>query len=403
MLADEKSLEYFIKCYNLGSISDAYVRFLINFLRGENPPLNELFEKKLSTQTKFQDEIDYRDFEKERREQVIRGLNMFFDESVFDREIKFVFENELKSIISKEEIREIIIKNWKNPLYATKALDIIEEFTKENPIKYMEIITQYKKIDFDRLFVGEIYSILNENNILSTNEKPFELTEEYKQKIISWCYKNLPSVNFKTAFIIKKSGERSTTYKAIYLSYFIKLFNLDLREDIYLDLLSYNYEGNNFDYLETKLTIQKIKNRIIENLKNGSENEAAIISYFYWGSNHDFFELLPFAIERLSDNNIDESVRKAALEFIIKSKDAKKTLEETLNKIDDDFKWQIVEELLKLKSDRVEKYLLRQFSNTNLLSKEKAVKYLIEIQNIAGLRYFTEKIKKRKGILSKMV
>ena len=61
--------------------------------------------------------------------------------------------------------------------------------------------------------------------------------------------------------------------------------------------------------------------------------------------------------------------------------------------IKDEFKWEMVKVLFDKKYDKLEDYLLNELKSTDVKDRNKASVYLIELQNIEGLKYFTGRIK----------
>ena len=279
IIANNSSLTYLIEKYNSQEITDEYIDSLKNFLVVENNELLKEFESKLKNETEYKEPTLKRNYEEERKKQRNREIEMFYNKANFEKEISRVFEIEKKEEFTNKDIREIEIKNWESQNYTSKALQIIENFSREGNANLVKILGAYKNVDFDMEFVGEIYSHLtrSENaNLAFKESNEYELEEKHIAKVKQWCYEHVNDIDFNTALIIKKNKERSTSSKAIYLQYFLQKFNLNYEENTLLDLLSFDFYGWGIDYLEEKLDFRKMKERIIKNLKSGNENEFAI-------------------------------------------------------------------------------------------------------------------------------
>jgi hypothetical protein len=67
-----------------------------------------------------------------------------------------------------------------------------------------------------------------------------------------------------------------------------------------------------------------------------------------------------------------------------------------LPNIKDEFKWKVVEQLIKRNSEHSHKFLLEILANGNEEDQLKAATYLIQIQDLEGLKYYVEWTKKHK-------
>ena len=67
-------------------------------------------------------------------------------------------------------------------------------------------------------------------------------------------------------------------------------------------------------------------------------------------------------------------------------------------KISDDFKWNVVEQLVKHRSKYAHKFLLEILADGNEQEQLKAAEYLIILQDMEGLRHYVEWVKKHKRV-----
>lgn len=386
IIADTECIDYLLSQYLAKELTDDEVRLFRNFLMGQNQDLSKLLDEKLKSETKFEFP-QIRDFEEWRKKQRKRDLEMYFNKQLFIDEIQAVFEKENKRELTEKDIREIEMNNWETPIYTNKALNKIETYSKDSPATLEKIIKDYDKVDFDRLFIHEVFTLLEQN-------ADIELEERHQKKITDWCLKNIPETNFKKVLEVGPGRQFTTSYTALYIWFFLRKFDLKYPVAVLLDLLSFDWHGVGIEYLEQRLEFRKMKSRIIENLSSGNENEIAVNNYYIWGKKHRIKELIPFALNSIANQGLDASTRKSALELIQEFGNIEQDLEKMLTKIQDDFKWEIVETLFKKHYNNLEIYLLKELESENDDNKERASNYLIELQNIEGLKHFYEKVKK---------
>ena len=148
IIADNSSLNYLIEQYNLHEINDDYIDSFKNFMALENNELLKEFNLKLKNETEYKELAPKRNYEEERKKQRNREIEMFYNKEIFEKEISLVFEIEKKERLSYKDIREIEIKNWEKSNYASKALQIIENFSREENVNLEKIIKSLSKCRF---------------------------------------------------------------------------------------------------------------------------------------------------------------------------------------------------------------------------------------------------------------
>jgi len=112
-------------------------------------------------------------------------------------------------------------------------------------------------------------------------------------------------------------------------------------------------------------------------------------------------EVLPYALREMNNAIRNYEVRHVALETICEMSETLSDLEQILPKITDDFKWNVVEQLVKRNSKYAHKFLLDTLSNDNEQEQLRAAEYLIRLQDYAcmqGLKYYVEWIKRHKQL-----
>ena len=311
---------------------------------------------------------------------------MFFSRNIFFNEIRLLFEKEKKEVFTEEEIHNIELKNWETPIYANKALEIIRTYSQKNKAGIISITRDYEKADFNYLFITEVYNRLEHN-------EEFELEEKHIEKIKNWCYNKVTEIDFKKALLVLPGRQFQTSTNALYTWFFMRKFELSYPENVLLDMLSFSWHGIGIDYVETKLDQNKIVKRIIENFKANDENEIAIQNYFTYGLKNKIKDFISYGREYLGNVAFDISTRTTVLDYLTELDNSDDGIEKALEKTNDEFKWQIVKMLLNRDNKNIKRYLLGLLENGDDNDKLMASQYLIEMQEIAGLKYFSGKIK----------
>lgn len=384
-LANKECIDYVIGEYSSNKAFNCDVGIFRNFLGGKSAELKNYLDDRLKKETNFvfPQVIDW---EGQRKKQRARDLSMFFDKDVFLKEINFVFEKENKTSFTEEELHQIVLDNWESAIYANKALDIIRNYSRDKEAKLDTIISDYLNADFDYMFINEVYQRLVYN-------EEFELKKEFREKIEKWCYEKVKQVEFKKALLVLPGRQFQTKTYALYTWFFMRNFELSYPENILLDMLSYSWHGAGIEYVANKLDQKKVIKRIIENFESNEENEIAIQNYFAYGFENKIKDFVYYGREYLGNDALDTSTRYTILEYLNEFDKEDEGIEKALSKTNNEFKWKMVDKLLRRKNENVKKYLLDIIRDGQDDDKLMASQYLIEMQEIEGLKYFANKVK----------
>ena len=107
---------------------------------------------------------------------------------------------------------------------------------------------------------------------------------------------------------------------------------------------------------------------------------------------------MPFALRELSNTNRSHDARISALEAICKISQTTTDLEQILPKISDDFKWDVIEQLVKQNSEHVHTFLQVILESGPEQEKLKAAEFLIALKDLTGLKYYVEWVRKNRKI-----
>ena len=100
----------------------------------------------------------------------------------------------------------------------------------------------------------------------------------------------------------------------------------------------------------------------------------------------------------ISNSGRDFGARKAALDVINEISLTVADLEHAVVKISDGFKWDVVEQLVKHKSEYVYLFLREILERGSEEEKIKAASYLTLLQDLDGLKYYAQWVKQHNAI-----
>jgi predicted NACHT family NTPase len=396
-IADPKCLEFFVEQYENGRIVDKDVWWFQNRLGLNNPdlvlPFNELINKKSGNKFLLPPK---RDFEKERTIRRTQDINLLFNKTDFLKQVKLVFEKEQKQTFTSDEVLKVMTTHRLDDQYFSDlAIYNLLQITKKGPASFEDVTKIVDSSNWDWFCISEMYRYFESN-------KDLIITDEQRNWISQWCDSNLNRVDFRKALVKNPNNQTSTSYLAIYLWYFLRKFDLKYSRNVLLDMLSFDWiDGHQMagiDYLEEKLNKADMTERILKNLNDGIQIDDVLENHFDYCRRNQLKECLPFALRELSNTNRSNDARKSALDAICEISQTMADLEQILPKISDDFKWDVIEQLMKHNSEYVHKFLQVILESGPEQEKLKAAELLIALKDLNGLEYYVEWVKQNKKI-----
>ncbi len=390
-VADSRCIDYFCTKYSDKDITDEDVLSLENSLMWKNHDLFLTFNKRINelSNNKFMLPAK-RDYEKEGKERNQRDFDLLFDEAEFLQQIKLLFETEQKETLTAEELTQIETEHWDNPYFSELALGALQDRAREQIVTKDAALKPIGQDNWGWFCIQKIYEKMK-------NKVDIDLSDEHKDWISNWCESNLTRVNFRAALITKGDGSFSTSAIALILSYFLKKLGLEFPKTVLLDMLSFYWpdgESTGFEFLEKRLLKSDLTERILENLSSGIENDFVLQNHIAYCKRHRIEEVLHFAFDEIRSTKRSIDTRRLALETVLRISNRLDVVEQLLPKIEDDFRWEIVDKLVKYESIHIHTILKNLLEGKVRKDKLRAAEYLIGLQDIDGLKYYCNWIRR---------
>ena len=391
-LADEKSIEFFINQYAQGNVVEDLVWKFLNALRWKNNKIFKPFYVEINQ--KSNDKFILKpvpDWDKIRKDRRDRDINLIFNKENLLNEIKLIFETEGKKFLTTKELFSLRTKSWPNQYYSDLACDVLREIAYGNDTITIEMVDKtFTESFWDWFRISKIYDKYR-------TYKELELAKPQKDWIAEWCYSHLSKVDFKTA--ITKSDERiSIRMDAIFIWYFFRKFDLKYPKNILLDMLYFDYEDTGIEYLEKHLLEIEMTSRILKNLNEGVLLDHVLKNHIDYCKRHKMKEIIKYALKEINNQDRAYEIRRISLDAVYELSEDLSGLEKTLPEIKDDFKWQVINELMKSKSEKIKPFLKELFQKGNGEDRLKVAEYLIKCQDLDALRFYVAWIKEHKDI-----
>ncbi len=391
-LANDQCLEHIIEQYERKNISEDDIWRFIHSLRWKNEDLFKKFYEHIND--KFDNKFiltPERDYEKERKERGQRDFDLLFNKKDVIDEIRQIFEVENQPAFSKKELFKLRTKHWPNLYYSDLAVEILRIIAKDDKTTLKNAIESINRWDWDWFCISKIYEKL-------INNEEIKLSQKQQRWIEEWCYSKVDEVDFKHAITKTIDKSYNIRWNAIYLWYFFRRFNFVYPKNILLDMLSFDYDRQGIEYLENYLDEAKMSSTVLENLEEGIVIDDVLKNHLNYCKRYSIKEGLKFALEEIANTNREkhDEIRRIALETVCELSDSLTELEECLPDITDDFKWSVLDELVKNKSSFTHEFLLKLFQASEEPDQFKAAEYLIKLQDLDALAYYVDYIKNQR-------
>lgn len=393
-LANLEAIKYFVQRYEDKFLKDDDVIRFQGYLAQNNRDIyrtfNTIINKKSADKFLIQEMPDLNEEGKKRTQ---KDIDILFGKTDFLREINQIFERERKVSFTSHELAKVKLANWKDPYFTDIVINTLVELSQSQPITFQIAKQEINKM-WDSYSVWKIYERLQNNTDII-------LDDDQKKIIAKWCNDNLDNVDFSRAMEVVDNGRTKANPLAVCLWYFLREYDLKYPKKILLDMLSFDWIDNvgmvGIVYLENLLDENEMTKRILKNLKTGIKDRNVLRNHIDYCKRHRVREVIPFARSEIVNSDRDHEVRALAVETMYELSGNLSDLEAILPDIKDDFKWDLVDHLIKRNSIGCRDYLkgiLKNGSSEN--EKLKASFYLINLDTLDGLEYYVNWVKKNK-------
>jgi hypothetical protein len=389
ILADKENLEYVTQKYREKKLDQTEVQEFLYSLNFNNYEFYEQYFASLNTEFENRfEKMQQIDYEKIRKKQNNKDIALLFNKDEFLKEIKLIFKDSSLETLNHKYFFNLQTDFGTEKKYANVVTKKLSKLFLNKEASLEEALLKMDSLDWESFWTTEIYEKLTNN----PNESM--LSDTQKDEIIAWVYEQIPSVNFKNAITKTGPSNISINYKEIIIWFFIKKYKLVFPEDILLDMLSFDFEGDIIPYLEKLLDIDQISSQILENVYNGDLCGAVLENHLKFCQRHKINNIIEFALDEIVDSKSD--LRSLALELICELSLNLNSLLEKLPSITDDFKWNLIDKLVESKNSKIEAYLSQIFETGKENEKYRASIYLIKFQSIKAIAFYIGELKKLK-------
>ena len=397
-IANEQCVNFLIDHYLGNNIDDRNMRGFISFLSSRN---REKYDNLLSiinmkTNNNFLPP-PHRDYEKEKKERIKREVEITFYKEEFMKEVKNIYEGENIEFLSHKDVEEIRVYRNNNNKYNQLVLKELDNYLidkKDSKLKLDDFIKILEKCNYEDFTITHIFNLLYYGSEL-------ELSKDRIAVIRDFCLKNLKKVNFKDDLEQKDEGVGSSSL-ARTLWYFLRKYDFEYPEEVLLDMLSFDWlEGAQFvgiDYLESRLSPEKIRERILDNLNKGIKVGEVLKNHINYCKKYQLSEVRNQLFNIIKNPEIKMENRLLALKTVAGFPGSTTFLEEMLDINELELFIKSAEILIASRNNKSKEKLLLKLSYGDEKFALESAKLLIKEQDLSAIQYYCSYIKRTKKL-----
>ncbi|WP_284995288.1 hypothetical protein, partial [Bacillus paranthracis] len=333
-----------------------------------------------------------KNYEEIQNNKLMEFIEIIFSKEKFLAEVKNIFIGEEKEALCFDDLE--IDKMWDNlkgdEKYNSFMLRCLREILKIKPITFDEFETLIP--DYDVFTLNEAYKI-------KTNNSNIEFSKEQREKISQICYDKIKHVDFNTAITY---NENSVTFGSIYVSlwFFQRLFNLQYPENILLDMISFDYVIKNnhvgIKYIEKYVSLSLMQERILWNLINKDIREQILYNHLSFCKEYKVRDSIEIIKKLFSNSNLSNRDKLECLKTLIYLGVEISYLKELMVSTEDEKIFDTCAAYLsQLEPQKTQDILIESLNKKDNIALKSAA-HLINYQNIEGIEYYINYIRKQK-------
>jgi len=391
-VADTQSIELLLKEYRNRKIDDLVMSRFVSYLSFRDKADSKGLINLINTRTKkfyLEPPIDY---QKEREKELNRKIDIIFNKEEFIKEVEKIYRGVKGDRIGYKDAKEMM-QLCETDCNSFVLFELYTFFKKEPEKKWEleELVTIINK-DYDFFTVYSTFCILKEVNKL-------ELSEDRKNFIKKYCTEKCKDVNFRNA-LSPSDGSYAASKPAIVIWYFLQEYKLDYPEEVLLDMLSFHWSENaEFDwinFLDSRLPKDKLITRVLENIKSEIRFDSVLRNHIFLCQKYKLLESRDFLFKIIKDDSLNVRTRSLAVEAIGVLPDTYDFLEELLNSDEVELFTKASDALVNQDKEKTENKLLRKLSSRNARIRLEAIRLLVTLQNLKGIKAYCDYLKDQK-------
>ncbi|SFZ93371.1 hypothetical protein SAMN05428642_10395 [Flaviramulus basaltis] len=302
-LVKESNFHEIIDMYNRNILNDDFIREFRNVLSHRSMDLSIRFEQMVESKTTYrfkekitiEEALENKKFWKSHNQ---KNFDVLFDIDEITNQIVKLYNYYNVENLNFKKINEIDDDYWGNlelqKLVYSNVKSLFYEF-------FRDYYPENKNLNIN---VVHDAIISMQNNIvhhivskIPTENGDVNISESQVAFLEAWCMSktNEANIYFKNHLFVKQSWNPQKYILCEDIYKIQQHYNFNLDDELLLNMLWFNHKANgiNIDYMNTHIRIEKINQRILDNLKKGIPNKLSFLNHIrYCIENNVQFEHL---------------------------------------------------------------------------------------------------------------
>ncbi|PFU01713.1 hypothetical protein, partial [Bacillus thuringiensis] len=403
--AEIKKDRYYYKMIAL-SMTEENIQRLISDKKddviSENEIMNIIFEMRVYHQGEgFVEKLIHdlnieeptpKNYEEIQNNKLVELIEIIFSKEKFLAEVKKIFKGEEKEELCVNDLE--FDKMWDNlkgeEKYNSIVVKSLRERLETKSITFDEVKASIT--DYDLFTLNEAYNI-------KINNPKVEFSKEQREKISQICYDKIRHVDFNKAITYMEDGlSFGLTYVPLW--FFNRLFNLQYSENILLDMISFDYFIKNsyvgIKYIEEYVSLSLIQERILSNLINKDIRGQILHNHLSFCKEYKVRDSIEIIKKLLSSSKLSNNDKLECLKTLIYLDVEILFLKELMMSTEDEEIFDTCATyLMQLEFQETQDLLIESLEKKENIALKSAA-HLINYQNIEGITYYINYIRKQK-------
>lgn len=398
--ANENNINLIIDANKKGELEIENLKIIYNDINYINNELAEKLRILVLKEIKYEIADKFVDINAIFKENMQKGFNILFDFDLFKYETIKVFGD--KEQITIEDLKHTKYYNYHETyLFNISSVDLIICLLHKNNQISIEYVIKWisNNLNFKKYQINEIYQKLKNNNDI-------QVSEDQLNFIRTWFESNIEKVDFTKAITYNENGSFSVNNYANIISFLLNRFGFECSKCKLLDMFLFVFNDDrsnkyiNFDKLVEKLDKEDVDKRIVENINQYKEKleYRILMNHINYIFKNELKEGYNVIFDILVNSNIEGYQKESIIRSYFNYNKNYKDIIVRYNKFEFSYKLYILKHLIeKGDKENVKDELITLKTQSDDKEINRLINsYLIKLEDIRGLEFSIEWIKKYK-------
>lgn len=311
-------------------------------------------------------------------------LEAVYDKQKYNEIIQGFFSLLGKNKLTYEDICNLGFSKFNERFDLKRVKNFLRQYVNQGEAVRSDFL---ENIDWDYFFLSENYYLIQQEKI--------KLNETQKSMLCRVCRERVNEIDFRKSIKYTSETKFSISQMAWYLWYFAIKLEIKYPEDVLLDMLQIELclsdVKSGMDYIVQNVSMYKVKERVIENLKTKDIRGSVFENHVNYCVENQIYECEIAVKNVLEDNKRSLMDRKQAVKYLVNILGGERFLLKYENLIQGEEYWQLFNIVFENDGCSLNTYLEENlFKETDEDVQMKYAKLLIDNNSCIGLEFYVK-------------